>query len=155
MKVLVVLRNPRLNLLLGIIVGIFCGVFIWLAIPEKAWVILISLAFTLMGAFLITSYFLERHELSEKGLVCRTIFGMNKAVLWSDLQSVRYCPYPRAWFRLKGGSGTTVRISFQLEGIQDFARLVVDKAPKRSFDETTIAILRAVAKGFPPPLRLN
>ena len=155
MKNLVILRQPRSNLLIGVVGGIFAAFCLWLSINEEAWVFLINLGFTLLSVYLITSYLLERHELSEKGLVCRTIFGMNKAVQWSDIQSVRYCPYPKAWFRLNAGSGTVVRVSFQLEGIHDFAGLVVEKAPKRSFDKTADVILRAVATGFPPPLRLN
>lgn len=122
---------------------------------EAAWVVGVLGTFALLGAFLTATYFLERHELSRHGLTCRSMLGRNKAVKWCDLRSVQYCPYPKAWFRLQATSGTVVRVSFWLQGLPDFARLVLDGAPDGSIDETTAGILRAVAAGHPPPMTLS
>jgi hypothetical protein len=111
--------------------------------------------FALLGAFLTATYFLERHELSAHGITSRSVFGLSKAVEWSDLRSVQYCPYPRAWFRLHSNSGTVVRLSFSLQGLPEFARLALHGAPVGSIEETTAAVLRSVASGHHPPMRLG
>lgn len=122
---------------------------------EQAWVTGTFGALALLGAFLTATYFLERHELSRHGITCRSMFALSKAVEWSDLRSVQYCPYPRAWFRLQANSGTVVCVSFWLQGLPDFARLVLRGVPDDSIDETTAAVLRSVAAGHPPPIQLR
>ena len=166
-----VLVQPRVVLALGLLCLFFFGGFAMLsALPtahvphwftppvtrtEVFWEVGGFGLFTLLGMFLLTSYFLERHEGSKRGLTCRSIFGLNKTVEWSNLHSVRYCPYPRAWFRLQSTSGTVIRVSFWLVGLPDFARLLLHSAPDCSLDATTTAVLRAVAAGHPAPMRLN
>jgi hypothetical protein len=156
MKASLVLNHPLNILAIGVACFIGSGLCSLLSFPtEPAWVIAISAVFSLLGVCLIAGFLLERYELSEQGLVGRTGMGMNKAVLWSDLQSVRYCQYPKAWFRLKTASGAVVRVSFGLQGLPGFAQLVLNKAPKGSIDEITFNVLRSVAAGYAPPMRLN
>lgn len=150
-----VLNHPQIILAVGMACFIGSGLCGLLSFPtEPAWGTAIFAAFTSLGAYLTMGYFLERYELSENGLVGRTALGMNKAVEWSDLQSVQYCQYPRAWFRLTASSGTVVRVSFGLQGLPDFAQLVLNRAPNGSIDETTYTVLRSVAAGHDPPMRL-
>ncbi len=111
-------------------------------------------AFTLLGAYLAASFFMERHELSQDGLASRNVFGLWKTIAWRDLQSVKYCQYPKAWFRLEARSGSVIRVSFGLHGLRDFAQLVLERAPNAAMDVATLAVFRAVALGHAPPLRL-
>lgn len=111
-------------------------------------------AFTILGAYLAAYFFLERHELSRDGLATRTVLGRWKRIAWSDLRSVDYCQYPKAWFRLEDASQTVIRISFALNGLSAFAELLLEQAPTAAMDGTTLAVLRAVAVGHPPPMRL-
>jgi hypothetical protein len=156
MKDLLVLKHSRTIFFVGFVNFLGFGIGTVFSLPtESAWVVAIFGAFTSLGAYLITGFLLERYELSEKGLVGRTVVGIKKAIQWSDLQSVQYCPYPKAWFRLKTKSGPVVRVSFALQGLPDFAKLVLNNAPKGSIDETTCDVLRAVAAGYAPPMTLN
>jgi hypothetical protein len=156
MKASLVLNHPRIILAIGMACFIGFGLCSLFSFPtEPAWVIAGFAAFALLGAYLTAGYFLERYELSENGLVGRTVLGMNKAVEWSDLQSVQYCQYPRAWFRLTARSGAVVRVSFGLQRLPGFAQLVLSRAPSSSIDETTYTVLRSVAAGHDPPMRLN
>jgi len=111
-------------------------------------------AFTILGAALVVAFFVERHELSPNGLASRNLLGRRRTIDWNDLQSVSYCPYPRAWFRLKARSGCVIRISFALQGLPAFAEFVLEKAPAAAIDDTSLAVLRAVAAGHEPPMRL-
>jgi hypothetical protein len=122
---------------------------------EPLWVPLGFGAFALLGVYLVTSYFLERHELSEQGLTSRTALGRRKLRQWSDLQAVQYCPYPRAWFRIQASSGLIIRISFGLRELPALAGILLERAPTASMNATTRDVLRAVALGHPPPLTLK
>ena len=110
--------------------------------------------FAILGAFLAASFFLERHELSRDDLASRNVLGRWKSIAWSDIKSVKYCPYPKAWFRLEARSGSVIRVSFALRGLPDFAQLVLERAPNAAMDPTTLAVFRAVALGHAPPMRL-
>ncbi len=121
---------------------------------ETLLVIATFMTFTMLGAYLAASYFLDRHELLNNGVASRNVLGRWKSMAWSDLRSVQYCPYPRAWFRLEGRSGSVIRVSFALQGLPAFAQLLLERAPSAAMDTTTLAVLRAVAAGHAPPMRL-
>lgn len=121
---------------------------------ETLLVVATLVTFAILGAFLAASFFLERHELSRDGLASRNVLGRWKSIEWRDLQSVKYCPYPKAWFRLEARSGSVIRVSFALRSLPDFAQLVLERAPNAAMDATTLAVFRAVALGHAPPMRL-
>lgn len=111
-------------------------------------------AFTIGGVYLIASFFLDRHQLSRDGIASRNVLGGWNRITWRDLQSVKYCQYPKAWFRLETGLGSVVRISFALNDLPAFAELVLKHVPHAAMDTTTLTVLRAVASGYAPPMRL-
>ena len=167
-----VLIYPRGGtLVIGMIGLVFCGSLAllpalpseyvpqWIRFPTTRsgilWCTGVSGAFALLCAYLVASYFWERHELSVDGIVSRSILGGRKTLKWSDIRSARYCQYPKAYFRLEGRSGTVIRISSLYPKFPIFAQLTLQRAPDASLDATSKNILRAVSFGFPPPMRLD
>lgn len=153
------LSHARWMLFIGVTCFTTCGTFAVLSqflARDTAtwWTTAIWIAFALLGPVLSLAYAVERHALSASGIASRTWIGLKKSIAWQDLRSVRYLEYPRSCFRLEAGSGTAIKLSVSLVGLDLLARLLLNHAPAAAIDPTTLKVLQATAAGVPPPLRL-
>jgi hypothetical protein len=113
------------------------------------WTTCTFIGFALLSSVVVYGYFVEEHEVSEEGLTYTSFAGIKKFLRWSDLRAVRYAPYMK-WFRLETNSGSIARVSVTVTGLPEFARLLMQKAPKASIDAETVNVLRATSAGDPP-----
>jgi hypothetical protein len=113
------------------------------------WTTVVFVAFALLGLALVSTFFLEQHDVSDEGVASRTFMGVRKQLRWSDLAAVRYAPSMK-WFRLETASGTVARISVMLMGLPEFARVLLQHAPPAAIDAATLDVLRETAAGNPP-----
>jgi hypothetical protein len=107
------------------------------------------LGFALLSVPIITSYFIDKHEASESGLVFTTMLGASKCVRWEEVKSLRYAPLMK-WFHVEANSGEVPRISIMLMGLPEFARLALARVPPSAIQTSTLEVLRATADGNPP-----
>jgi len=121
---------------------------------EMIFVVGLLAAFATLGAVLVAFCLLERHELSQDNIASRNVFGRWRIIEWRNIKSVKYCAYPKAWFRLEARSGSIIRISFGLRGLSALGQLLLEGATNAEMDSTTRDVLRALALGHNPPLRL-
>lgn len=160
------LVHPPSTLIMGIVgLTLFGGIAVLLAVllivipPQAAasvpwfmwWLVAAFLAFALLFVPSVSGFFLERHEISERGIAFRSWMGVRKYLRWSDLCAVRYGPI-MSCFRLRTGTGTAARVSLSLMGLPEFARLLLRNSPEGAIDPGTLKILQATAAGNPPPL---
>jgi hypothetical protein len=141
-----------------LIVGLVCFAFfagiavVSNVVPNETstwWTTAVFVAFALLGLALVSTLFLEQHDVSDEGLVSRTFVGTRKSIRWSDLTAVRYAPSMK-WFRLETASGTVARISVMLMGLPEFARVLLQHTPPGAIDAATLDVLRETAAGKPP-----
>lgn len=148
------LSHPPSTLIVGLVCFVF---FAGLAIvsnvmPNKTttwWTTSVFVGFAILALPLISGFFLEHHEVSDRGLAGTNFLGVRKQIAWSDLRAVQYAPSMK-WFRLETRSGTVARVSVMLMGLPEFARLLLRHAPHDAIDAVTKDVLRETASGNPP-----
>jgi hypothetical protein len=112
------------------------------------WATVIFLGFALLGLYLVASYFLERHEVSEHGLTFGRVFRKQGHLNWTEVCSVRYSRKMN-YFRLETHMGSVARISLLLMGLPEFATLVLANIPLETIETGTVPVLEAIANGSP------
>jgi hypothetical protein len=113
------------------------------------WTTTVFVGFALLAVPIITSYFIDDHEVSESGLVFTTMLGARKSMRWDEVRSLRYAPAMK-WFRVEANSGDVARLSVMLMGLPEFARLALARVPRSAVQTSTLEVLRATAAGNPP-----
>jgi hypothetical protein len=150
------LVHPPSTLIIGLIgFAFFAGLaFASNVIPNETttwWTTSGFVGFALLSVPMVFGFFLQKHEVSEEGLVYRSFAGVRKYLRWSDLRSVRYASLMKR-FRLETHSGSVARVSVMLVGLPEFARLLLQNAPEGAIDVGTLDVLQATAAGNPPPV---
>jgi hypothetical protein len=155
------LQPDEMRMPWGILVlGVLCfllfsgGVIFQIVVPNPTvtvWTILAFAGFTCLSLPIISSFFLETHHLSDDSIDFRNLLGVRKNLRWRDLKSVRYASNMR-WFRLETHDGTVARVSINLKGLPEFARLLLHKAPRDAIDPATLPVLQQTAAGHPPSI---
>jgi hypothetical protein len=148
------LVHPLSTLIVGLVAfAFFAGLAVVSnVVPNKTttwWTTAVFVGFALLALPLVSGFFLEQHDVSDQGLAGRTFAGVRKHVRWSDLSTVRYAASMK-WFRLETRSGRVARISVMLMGLPEFARLLLQHAPKDAIDAETLNVLQETAAGNPP-----
>jgi hypothetical protein len=149
------LRHPPSTLILGLACfGFFAGIAVVSNVYRNStttwWTTSIFVGFALLSALMLLDYVRAKHEVSDEGLAYRSLFiGTRKYLRWSELRAVRYAPVMK-WFRLETRSGGVARISVMLMGLPEFARLLLEHAPRGAIESGTRPVLQATAEGQPP-----
>jgi len=148
------LQYPPSTLIVGLVcVGLFAGIAVvsnsYTNDTATWWTTAIFVGFALLSAPMVSGYFLQHHEVSEDGLAYRNMTGARRDLRWSDLKAVRYSSAKKS-FRLETRAGDSARISAMLMGLPEFARLLLEHAPKDAIDPGTVGVLEATAAGNPP-----
>ena len=148
------LVRPRSTLILGLICFAFCASLavisnVWSNKTTTWWTTATFVGFALLSLPLVYLYFLEDHEISDEGLIYKTLIGRRKSLRWSELCAVRYAPVMK-WFRLETRTGNVARISVMLMGLPEFARLLLQRAPASAIEASTVNVLRDTAAGNLP-----
>ncbi|MCP1446566.1 hypothetical protein J3D54_005698 [Pseudomonas sp. GGS8] len=112
------------------------------------WTTVTFLSFALLGLYLVAGYFIERHKLSEQGLIFGRVFRKQGYLSWSEVCSVRYSRNMN-YFRLETHMGSVVRISTLFMGLPEFAKLVLANVPLETIEPGTFPILEAIANYSP------
>jgi hypothetical protein len=113
------------------------------------WTTAIFAGFALLGLFIIIDFFMNKHDVSEDGILYRKLNGKRILIRWTELASVKYAPVMK-WFVLKSRTGAVARISVMLMGLPEFASLLLDHTSHEIIDQRTREILKTTAKGNPP-----
>ena len=148
------LRHPPSTLIIGLLGFVF---FVAIAVISNVfanktttwWTTAVFVGFALLSLPIIGDYFAARHEVSAEGLRYGRLVGAGGYVAWSELKRVEFSPSMK-WFRLESRRGTVVRLSVMLRGLPEFARLVLDQAPRTAIDAHSLPILEVTARGNPP-----
>lgn len=150
------LVHPPSTLVLG---GIGFNFFVSITILSNGysnetttwWTTTAFIVVAFLFGWIMVRYFVEKHEVSETGLVFTSVFGKRKSMRWDEVKSVRYS-FGMQWFIVESASGDSARISAMLIGLPEFARLVLLRVPASSFSSFTRMLLQKTADGDPPPL---
>jgi hypothetical protein len=143
------LRLPKAVL----VVGLTCFlVFSALAIVSNIfsnqtttwWTTLFFFSCALLGLYLVASYFLERHKVSEHGLTFGRVFRKQGHLNWVEVCSVRYSRNMN-YFRLETHMGSVARISILFIGLPEFAKLVLANVPLERIEPGTVPVLKAIS----------
>jgi len=121
--------------------------FVWVYSPEARAIAVIFVAVSLAGVCAYADVRATRIELSAEGVRERPIFGQPTFTLWSDVTRVER---RQNCLALERRAGRTLRISFSLYGLQDFARLSLSSVPEARIEPEALDVLRRMAAGELP-----
>lgn len=136
-----------------LVVGLVCSmVFIGALVLSNVygnrtttwWTTAIFAAFALLGLYLVASYFLERHEVSDEGLAFGRVFGKRLYLRWKEVRHVQYSKNMQ-WFRVETDKGDVARVSAMLMGLPEFAKLALANVPRKAVELRTLPVLQATA----------
>jgi hypothetical protein len=150
------LVHPLSTLIVG---AVGFGFFVALAVlsnlyPNETatwWTTTIFLGLALLSVPIVMAYFIDKHDVSESGLVFTTLLGARKSMRWEEVRSLRYGPVMK-WFVVEANTGEVARISIMLMGLPEFARLALARVPVGAVQAPTLEVLRATAGGNPPSI---
>ena len=121
--------------------------FVWVAAPEARVVAVLFITVSLAGLGAYADVRLTRLELSPEGVHERRMFRQPTFTRWSDVTRVERRSRALA---LERRSGSTLRISFSLYGLQDFARLSLSSVPEPRIEPEALDVLERMAEGELP-----
>ena len=132
----IILRYPKSVMIVGLAdAALFGGIAagLWLS-PQSQdeWPTLFGLlSLCLLGIGIVLDCCRTRLDVSETGVVSRTMLGRLQTSLWMDIRLVRY---KRAlkWFRVELRNETSFKVSSMLIGLPQFARLLLSVASEPS-----------------------
>ena len=104
--------------------------------------------FSLLGAIVVYDYFVEHHSFDEAALSFNTLTRRG-VVAWDDIASIGYSDAAK-WFRLVAADGRVIRISVMLTGVQEFARMVLQRVPTARIEPQARTLLENSARGELP-----
>ena len=149
-----ILRYPKSVMIVGLadavlFGGIAAGLWLSPQRPDEGPTLLGLLSLCLLGVGIVLDCCRTRLDVSEAGVVSRTILGRLQTSLWMDVRLVRY---ERAlkWFRVELRNETSFRVSAMLVGLPQFAQLLLASTPSAEIDDETRGILRDGASGLLP-----
>lgn len=150
------LLRPSLGtLLIGALSAAF---FFWLAAvsfatgKHPATTLGTALCFSLLGLMalpLVADYFFARHRLSDEAIDFGHRFGGRGTMRWADVRRVRFSPTMK-WFVLEDEARIRARVSANLAGLPEFARLVLANVPPEAIDKKTHKLLVDASVGRRP-----
>ncbi|WP_431047690.1 hypothetical protein [Roseateles sp. L2-2] len=151
----IALRAPITSLVIGALSAAF---FFWLAAVSFATgkhpaatlgTTLCFVALGLMALPMVADYFFARHLLSDDAIDFGRRFGGRGTMRWADVRRVRFSPTMK-WFVLEDQAGTRARVSTNLGGLPEFARLVLAHVPPEAIDKKTHKLLVDASVGRRP-----
>ncbi|HYQ43275.1 MAG TPA: hypothetical protein VER11_14940 [Polyangiaceae bacterium] len=122
--------------------------FVWVSAPEARAIAVIFVAVSLAGFWAYVDVRVTRIELSAEGVRERTILRKPTFTRWSDVTRIERRQHCLALER--HAVGNTLRISFSLCGLQDFARLSLSYVPEAHVAPEARDVLRRMAAGELP-----
>ena len=121
--------------------------FVWVSAPEARAVAVIFMAVSVLGLGAYADVRITRLELSPEGVRERRLFRPPTFTRWSDVTRVECRQHCLA---LERRSGSTLRISFSLHGLPDFARLSLSSIPQPRIEPEARDVLERMADGELP-----
>ncbi|RZI59310.1 MAG: hypothetical protein EOP37_12455 [Rubrivivax sp.] len=149
------LRPPITTLAIGALSAAF---FFWLAAVSFATgrhptaTVATTLCFVALGLMalpMVADYFFARHLLSDDAIDFGRRFGGRGTMRWADVRVVRFSPTLK-WFVLEDQTRTKARVSTNLGGLPEFARLVLAHVPPEAIDKKTHKLLVDTSVGRRP-----
>lgn len=149
------LRHPLSTLVIGVISAAF---FFWLAAVSfttgrhpaaTLGTTLCFIALGLMALPMVADYFFARHRLSDDAIDFGRRFGGRGVMRWADVRRVRFSPTMK-WFVLEDAARHKARVSANLAGLPEFARLALAGVPPEAIDKKTHKLLVDASLGRRP-----
>nr|WP_297525608.1 hypothetical protein [uncultured Roseateles sp.] len=149
------LRPPLSNLVIGALSAAF---FFWLAAvsfttgKHPAATLGTTVCFVVLGLMalpMVADYFFARHRLSDEAIDFGRRFGGRGTMRWADVRLVRFSPTMK-WFVLDDQARTRARVSANLAGLPEFARLALAHVPPEAIDSKTHKLLVDASLGRRP-----
>lgn len=150
------LRHPRSTLLVGafgflLFFGIAAASRIFGGSEIPWWTTVMFLSFALLSSWMIVDYLKVDYSVDQEGLSYMTFLYERKRLRWSEVARARYGESMK-WFVLETRAGETARVSAMYMGLDELARLVLDKVPGESIDPDSRAVFERAAKGELPSI---
>ena len=146
------LRLPSSVLIVGVVCAAgfaACAVLSFAAPTGGPLVAALFTGFSLLGCYLVYSYFVDRYELGPDGLSYHAPLRGPGHAPWSDITAFRYRESWK-WFVVRLRDGRTLRLSVMLIGLPELAEALIENVPEALMEAGTREVLRSTAVGQPP-----
>jgi hypothetical protein len=115
------------------------------------WTTLAFVGFSLLFLAVVYAYFRDWHLVSDEGMSYARFLRRRGTLKWSDVTRVRYSARLN-WFSIRTKAGAAAHVSNILNGLPEFAELVLAHVSPVAIGPKTRHILEATAAGELPPI---
>lgn len=145
-----ILCYPRTVRVIGVVATLFfCSLVILsnvYANETSTWLTTgIFSGFAIMSLYIVLASYYERYELTDEGIIYRTVRKRRGLLAWRDVVEVGYSNWLSA-FKLQSHTGKTINLSIMLMGMDVFARHALERIPFAMNEEIRTMLEALVAQ---------
>lgn len=146
-----VLKLPKLIFIIGLIdFLIFTGFAVYFSFfnnqENSLSVILVFLAFALLGLVLIYFYFVHQFTYDEEKFIYRKFYLKKINIKWEDISSIKYSTSMQ-YFKIICTDGTKAYLDIALRGFKPFAKKLLSSVDHSKMDPATVDTLYKIKDG--------